>query len=268
MVLFSYRLFVFVSVAFASSAMAESDKRLPFEPEMVRIPGGTFLMGCVSGKDCEDEEKPVRKVTVSAFEMGKYEVTFAQWDICVDDGGCAHKPVDEGWGCGNRPVINVSWDDAQEYMSWLNKKTGKQYRLATEAEWEYAVRGDQAGKNRTKYSWGNAIGRAKANCFGCGSRWDNKKTAPVGQFPANRFGLHDMHGNVWEWVNDWYATKYRKGDQTDPKGPRTGQYRVLRGGSWGIISRYLRSAYRDWLFPDIRFNFVGFRVVRSVPLPQ
>ena len=168
-------------------------------PEMVVIPAGTFRMGCVSGNHCEDSEFPVHDVTIpEAFEVSVYEATFAQWDACVAGGGCGgYRPDDEGWGRGNRPVINVSWEDAQAFVSWLSRYTGEDYRLLSEAEWEYVAR---AG-TETAYSWGNAIGRNQANCRGfgprrerCGDRWDN--TAPVGSFAANAFGVHDMHGNV------------------------------------------------------------------------
>ena len=130
------------------------------EANMVKIPGGTFRMGCVSGKDCNSDEKPVHRVTVSSFYMSKYEVTFEQWDACYADGGCSHYPKSEGWGRGNRPVINILWNDAQQFIKWLSKKTGQTWRLPTEAEWEYAAR---AGTT-TRYSWGNSIGRNKANC--------------------------------------------------------------------------------------------------------
>ncbi len=228
------------------------------EPEMVKIPGGSFRMGCVSGKVCSSDEKPVHRVTVSGFYMGKTEVTFDQWDACVADGGCTHYPNDRGWGRGKRPVINVSWKDAQTFIKWLSRKTGQTWRLPTEAEWEYAAR---AGST-TKYSWGNSVGNNKANCDGCGSQWDNKKTAPVGSFSANRFGLHDMHGNVGEWVHDWKG-KYSSGSQTDPKGPKKGSGRVYRGGSWNYDARGLRSAGRDFSSPGFRDDDLGFRLLRQ-----
>ncbi len=237
--------------------------RLPYEPEVVHIPGGTFRMGCVSGKGCQDDEKPVHRVTISqGFYLSKYETTFAQWDACVADGGCKHKPGDEGWGRGNRPVINVSWDDAVQYAKWLSRKTGQTWRLPTEAEWEYAARSG----TKTKYSWGNGIDCGKANY---GNGWDYScesvnpgQTKTVGSFSANKFGLHDMHGNVWEWVSDWYG-KYKNVHQTDPKGPRNGSSRVFRGGSWLFDARFLRSAYRDNFSPDIRYYFLGFRLLRQ-----
>ena len=125
-------------------------------------------------------------------------MTFAEWDACVSASGCKHKPDDRSWGRGSRPVMNVSWDDiTKDYLPWLSRKTDKSYRLLTEAEWEYAARAGSRGK----YTWGDEIGKNRANCDGCGSHWD-KQTAPVGSFQANAFGLHDMHGNVWEWVAD------------------------------------------------------------------
>ena len=197
---------------------------------MVDIPAGRFRMGALK-RGGYDNEKPVHTVTVPAFKLGKFEVTFTQWDACVADGGCGrYTPYDAGWGRGNRPVINVSWDDIQLFIDWLNDKTGGNYRLPTEAEWEYAVR---AGST-TEYSWGNSIGSNRANCDGCGSRWDNRQTAPVGSFSANAWGLHDLHGNVWEWVQDCWNKNY-KGAPTDGRAWTSGDCgrRVIRGGSWG-----------------------------------
>jgi formylglycine-generating enzyme required for sulfatase activity len=145
--------------------------------------------------------KPPHKVTINArFAVGKFDVTFAEWDACVSARGCKRKPEDQGWG-RTRPVINVSRDDAtKEYLRWLSRKTGKKYRLLTEAEWEYAAR---AGSS-AEYTWGNDIGTNRANCIGCGSQWDNKETAPAGSFAANAFGLHDVHGKVYQWVQVCY----------------------------------------------------------------
>jgi formylglycine-generating enzyme required for sulfatase activity len=244
------------SAAFREKLKAKYPNGIP-EPKMVAIPGGSFKMGCDSGKDCSDDEKPVHQVTLSPFQMSVNEVTFEQYDACVAFGGCVHLPDDRGWGRGNRPVINVSWEDAQQYIQWLNQETGKNYRLPTEAQWEYAAR---AGST-TKYSWGNEVGRNKANCDGCGSQWDNKQTAPVGSFAANAFGLYDMHGNVWEWCQDWYDGKYyQSSPAADPQGPPSGEYRVFRGGSWGNDPAYLRSAYRSYNCPGIRYYYLGFRL--------
>ena len=176
------------------------------------------------------DERPQHRVTIPrAFALGKYEVTFAQWDVCVRAGGCNHLPNDAGWGRGNRPVVDVSWDDARGYVRWLARKTGQEYRLPSEAEWEYAAR---AGTT-SRYHWGDSVGRGNANCDGCGSRWDLSRTAPVGSFSANRFGLHDVHGNVYEWVEDcWYGSY--GGAPRDGNAWTTGDctLRVLRSGSW------------------------------------
>ena len=229
--------------------------------KMVSIPGGTFRMGDLSGEGY-DSEKPVHTVIVSPFKLGKYEVTFAQWDACVADGGCGgYRPDDEGWGRGNRPVINVSWDDAQTFISWLNVRTGGHYRLPTEAEWEYAAR---AGST-TKYSWGDDIGRNRANCDGCGSQWDAKQTAPVGAFAANAWGLHDMHGNLLEWTQDCSNDSYRgaPSDGSAWTGGGDCSWRVIRGGSWLYLPRYLRSALRFRNARSNRDDNLGFRLAQD-----
>ena len=228
--------------------------------EMVSIPGGTFRMGDIRG-DAWDDEKPVHSVSVPSFRMGKYELTFAQWDACVADGGCGgYTPDDGGWGRGNRPAINVSWDDAQSFIDWLNDKTGGNYRFPTEAEWEHAAR---AGST-TRYSWGKRIGRNQANCDGCGSRWDDDRTAPVGSFSANAWGLHDMHGNVWEWVQDCYNDSY-VGAPTDGGAWMSGDCsrRVRRGGSWLNDWRSLRSASRGGDPRSDRGDGLGFRLAQD-----
>ncbi|TAN58880.1 MAG: formylglycine-generating enzyme family protein [Rhodospirillales bacterium] len=229
------------------------------EPALVLLPAGTFRMGCDGGKDCEDHEKPVHTVTIKAFEMAKTELTFDEWDACVADSGCPHLPEDNGWGRGNRPVINVSWDDVQTYLVWLNRKTGKTYRLPTESEWEYAARAGTA----TPYSWGNDIGKGNANCDGCGG---NKQTAPVGSFRPNPFGLSDMHGNVWEWVQDCYQNNYAgaPGDGSAFEG-KNSCFRVIRGGSWNDGPRYHRSANRSYVTPVFRNRDLGFRLARTLP---
>ena len=228
--------------------------------EMVSIPGGEFRMGRRKGKGAA-YEKPVRRVTVPGFKLGKHEVTFAQWDACVADEGCnGYTPEDEGWGRGNRPVINVSWDDVWGYIDWLNDKTGDSYRLPTEAEWEYAAR---AG-TKTKYSWGNDIGRNRANCDGCGSQWDNRKTAPVGSFRANAWGLHDMYGNVEEWAQDCWNDSY-KGAPKDGSAWTNGdcQQRVMRNGAWNAISTDIRSASRHSHARSNRASDQGFRLAQE-----
>ena len=177
-------------------------------PEMVVIPAGNFRMGCLSGEDCHFSEIPVHDVTIpDQFAVSVNEVTFAQWDACVSAAGCTgYRPDDEGWGRDSRPVINVSWENAQDYVSWLSAQTSQLYRLLSEAEWEYAAR---AG-TQTVYSWGDDLGTNRANCNGCGSRWDFAEAAPVGSFEPNSFGLYDMHGNVSEWVQDCWKRQTTK----------------------------------------------------------
>ena len=234
-------------------------------PEMVVLPTGSFRMGDLSGEGDADE-RPVRTVTISRpIAMGKYEVSFAEYEKFVSAiGAKAHfavRPDAEGWGRGNRPVINVNWHDARDYAAWLSRQTGKRYRLPSEAEWEYAAR---AGTT-TRYSWGNEIGANRANCAGCGSDWDDEKTAPVGSFAANGFGLYDMHGNVFEWVEDCVHANY-EGAPTDGSVWAGGDcdLRISRGGCWHFSPQSLRSAYRDMDPPSYRYHLVGFRLVRDL----
>ena len=227
-------------------------------PEMVVIPGGRFLMGCVSDRDCADNEKPVHEVTIGAFALSKYEVTFEEYDRFTAATG-RERVNDEGWGRGRRPVINISWEDAAAYTLWLSAQTGMNYRLPSEAEWEYAAR---AGSEE-KYSWGNEIGHDRANCAGCGSLWDNEKTAPVGSFSANGWGLHDMHGNVWEWVQDCYNDNYR-GAPADGSAWASGDcsFRIRRGGSWLNSPKILHLSKRSKVRLKDRNYVVGFRIAR------
>ena len=225
-------------------------------PEMVVIPAGRFRMGDLSGAGL-DGEKPAHEVVIARpFAMSKYEVTFADYDQFT----YPHKVDDWGWGRGRRPVINVSWDDANEYAAWLSAQTGKRYRLATEAEWEYAAR---AGST-TKYSWGNDIGQNRANCGEeCGDRWDY--TSPAGSFSANAWGLHDMHGNVYEWVQDCRNNSY-VGAPTDGSAWTSGDcgQRVGRGGAWYDAPGALRSAYRLWHTRSRRSIDLGFRLAQDL----
>jgi len=229
-------------------------------PEMKIVPAGEFMMGSDEVKDA----RPVHKVRfLEPFAVGRFSVTFDEWDGCLAHGGCTHNPNDESWGRGKRPVINVSWKDAQQYVAWLSKQTGKTYRLLTEAEWEYAAR---AGST-TRYPWGEEIGEGNANCDGCGSSYDNKQTAPVGSFKANGFGLFDMHGNVRQWVEDCYHESYQ-GAPADGSAWTTqckeDDIRVLRGASWGSDPDILRSALRGRYYSDLRVDRTGFRVGRSL----
>ncbi|MFN9092061.1 MAG: SUMF1/EgtB/PvdO family nonheme iron enzyme [Alphaproteobacteria bacterium] len=228
-------------------------------PEMMVIPAGSFMMGSPASEAGRLwQEGPQRQVTVRApLAVGRFEVTFAEWDACVAAGGCSHRPDDVGWGRGNRPVINVSWDDVQEYVRWLSQRSGRSYRLLTEAEWEYAAR---AGTT-TPYSFGFSISPSQANY----SESRLLRTQAVGSYPANRFGLHDMHGNVWEWVQDCYEGSYAGAltiaSQAVQSGGCTG--RVSRGGSWADAPQGLRSAVRSWFAPGSRSGNDGFRVART-----
>jgi formylglycine-generating enzyme required for sulfatase activity len=230
--------------------------------DMVAIPAGSFEMGSNS----YDSERPPHRVEVGAFEMSKTEITFDQWDACVANGGCDHFPKDEGWGRGNRPVINVSWDDAQQFAAWMSKSTGQRFRLPSEAEWEYAAR---AGTT-TKFSTGDCISASQANYNanrpgdGCPTGEYRKQTIPVGSFAANAFGLHDMHGNVWEWTQDCWNGSY-SGAPTDGKAWTSGNcgQRVLRGGSWDINAGSARSALRNYVGTDYHYTDTGFRLSRS-----
>ena len=238
---------------------------VPLKPEMVVIPAGEYRRGCRS--DCDEgllrQALPVQKVRVELFELSKYEVTFEEYDRFTAATGRAWAD-DEGWGRGRRPVINVSWEDAVAYTKWLSGQTGERYRLPSEAEWEYAARSG----TKKKYSWGNEIGRNRANCDGCGSRWDDRQTAPVGSFAVNGWGLHDLHdlhGNVWEWVQDCWNEDYY-GSPKDGSAWESGDCprRVLRGGSWNNFPWILRSAFRNRNSAAFRSSDLGFRVARTI----
>ena len=257
---------------FVGPAVGERFSDCSVCPEMVVVPAGSFLMGSpISEKKRDDDEGPVHRVTIpQPFAVGRYEVTFDQWDACVSEGECSHVPRDAGWGRGNRPVINVSWHDAGEYVDWLSDKTGKRYRLLSEAEWEYAARAGTRGP----FHFGETISTDQANYDGTrgldGSYVEGglnrARTVSVGSFPGNEFGLHDVHGNVWEWVEDCLHANY-EGAPTDGSAWTSGgdcDYRVVRGGSWGIESRFLRSANRGGVVTGSRYVDVGFRVARTL----
>jgi formylglycine-generating enzyme required for sulfatase activity len=236
-------------------------------PDMVVVPAGSFTMGSPSTETVADtDEFPQHPVTIAApFAVSKFEVTFENWDTCYELGGCRIRPDDYGWGRGDRPVIGVDWSDAQQYVAWLSKQTGKTYRLLSEAEWEYAAR---AGTT-TAYSWGDDVkpdGKTMANCFDCGSAWDDKETAPVGSFAPNAFGLNDMLGNVWEWVEDCYHDSYDDAPK-DGSAWTNGDCKehVSRGGSWGDLPQVLlRTAFRLRTPPVNRYEGLGFRVGRTL----
>jgi formylglycine-generating enzyme required for sulfatase activity len=231
---------------------------------MVVVPATArpFMMGSPEGHGGDSER---RWVTIATpFAVAKFELTFAEWDACATNGDCDPHITDTGWGRGRRPVINVSWDDAQTYVRWISRITGNRYRLLSEAEYEYAAR---VGSGRV-YPWGDDIkldGKAMANCDGCGSQWDGKKTAPVGSFAANSFGLYDMVGNVWEWTEDCWNDNY-KGAPANASPWMSGDCgrRVVRGGSWSGKPDSLRSGYRPWLNTASRNYALGFRVARTL----
>lgn len=232
-------------------------------PDMVVVPAGRFLMGSAeSDNEADDDEHPQHEVAIpKPFAMGRFEVTFEEYDRFAKAIG-RPLPEDKGWGRGRQPAINVSFDDAQAYAEWLSKETGHTYRLPSESEWEYAARASK----ETAYWWGPDVGKNQANCSGCGSRWDDKETAPVGSFDANPYGLYDTAGNVWEWVEDCYHSTYT-GVPADGRAwvdDKTCGSRVRRGGSWGGEPWNLRSADRNGGSPDYRNDVVGFRLARTL----
>lgn len=241
-------------------------------PTLLPIPAGQFVMGSERRfwkRSLARDAWPQHEVTIKTpFALGVYEVTFKEWDACVETGGCGgRRPDDHGWGRGDRPVVDVSWEDVQGYLSWLSEKTGKRYRLPTEAEWEYAAR---AGTT-TPYPWGRWPSHDFSNygketcCNGTTEGRDEwLTTAPVGRFPANRFGLHDMIGNVYEWVEDCFVAGYAEA-RSDGAPVRTKDCKhVIRGSAWYSDPLRVRVAYRAWQTPDRRDKVIGFRVARDL----
>lgn len=228
-------------------------------PKMVVVEPGSFDMGSRRGKT---DEKPRRQVTLRhGFAVGMYEITFQEWTSCVEEGGCRHTPEDEDWGRAQRPLVNVSWNDAQDYIAWLNIKTGMDYRLLSEAEWEYAAR---AESNAIDIS-GQGIGNCRY-CYSDSAR-SADMTVPVGQYPANAFRLHDMLGNVWEWVGDCYVPTYRGAPADGVAREKSNcEARSIRGGSWKSFYGQTRAANRGRAEQDARRNDIGFRVARTVLL--
>jgi len=233
--------------------------------QFVKIPGGTFTMGDPSGKD--PFAGPAHEVTVASFYLGKFEVTWEEYEVFAKETHTA-LPDDEGWGRSIRPVINVSWDDAVAFTRWLSKKTSRKFRLPSEAEWEYAARGGTT----TPYYWGKPFGRSNANCKKCGSPWDGKKTAPIGAFAPNPFGLYDMTGNVYEWCLDTRHRSY-EGAPTDgsawikdgQKDSRGREFRINRGGSWFQPAHEMPVYRRCWDAAKDKLSEVGFRVLMEAP---
>ena len=231
--------------------------------EMVLVKGGTFTMGCtIEQQNCEDDEKPAHQVTVNDFYIGKYEVTQKQWRSVMG----SDPPKLYNKGCDECPVERVSWNDVQAFIKKLNQQSGRQYRLPTEAEWEYAARGGNQSR-KYQYAGSNNIDEVAwhdnnaevSNTFG-----EQKTTRPAGTKSPNELGLYDMSGNVWEWCSDWHGEDYYKNSpSTNPKGPASGSYRVLRGGSWNFYPQNCRVAYRLHNSPGYRNFSNGFRLART-----
>ena len=218
----------------------------------VYVQGGSFAMGCTSEQDdCASNEKPVHRVSLNSFSIGKYEITQAQWQAVMGSNPSKFK------NCDNCPVERVSWNEVQKFIKKLNQLTGQRFRLPTEAEWEYAARG---GKRSRGYRY------AGSNSPGTVAWYDSNsgyKTHPVGQKQANELGLYDMSGNVWEWCSDWYGRNYYgSSSSSNPSGPSTGTRKVLRGGSWNISAAYDRVSNRSYNSPSTQISSNGFRLVR------
>ncbi len=232
-------------------------------PEMVSLPAGQFRMGDLNNLG-DDNEKPIQTIALpTAFALSRYEVTFAQYDHYATLTG-KKLPDDNGWGRGNQPVINVSWQDAKAYVNWLAKQTGQAYRLPSEAEWEYAAR---AGSD-SAYWWGNELSPGRAVCDECGTEWDGLKPAPVGSTPPNPWGLNDLNGNVDEWVEDCYADSYQGYPSNgQARSLSRCEFRSMRGGSWFDIGRVIRSASRYRHPSEASRNTWGFRVALDLQNP-
>ncbi|MFK5970823.1 MAG: SUMF1/EgtB/PvdO family nonheme iron enzyme [Candidatus Marithrix sp.] len=233
-------------------------KKIPVGPLMIKLPGGTFEMG---SKSPYSDERPQHEVKLKGFSISKYEVTFEEYDWFAGATG-KQLPDDNNWGRGKRPVVNISWYNAVLYTEWLSDQTGYDYRLPSEREWEYAA----AAGSETTYWWGYKLEKNYANCAICGSEWDGRKTAPVGSFDANRFGLYDVIGNVMEWTFSCFRSNYQNA-------PKTGNIwewkkskclkRVARSSSYKSYERELRTTKRNKFSPNEVSSKIGFRVVRE-----
>jgi formylglycine-generating enzyme required for sulfatase activity len=227
-------------------------------PVMVELPAGSYEMGSI-GNSLNFDEGPRHEVKMATFSIGKFEVTFAEYDRFARATG-RRLPYDESWGRADRPAINISWEDARAYSLWLSEQTGKNYRLPSEAEWEYAARAGSA----SNFWWYDNSDNLHANCFNCGSQWDGTRTAPVGSFDANNFGLHDVSGNIQEWTADCYHGSYQ-GAPNDGSAwlfPEC-TMRVVRGGAYTSPMDSLRNAKRSQYDQDTRLDNLGFRVARE-----
>jgi formylglycine-generating enzyme required for sulfatase activity len=288
-VVFGIGLFAYFQASLQPASFRDSLKSGGQGPEMVRLPKGQFQMGSPPGEQHRaSNEGPQHPVVLqNAIAFGRFEVTRGEIERFAKETGYT-TDAEKGKGCSRRtnqpstnwrsvgfyqdashPVVCVSWNDARAYADWLSAETGEPYRFPTEAEWEYAAR---AAESTSRFWWGDEVNEKDttwANCDGCGdTEWDGKKTAPVGQFPANEFGLHDTSGNVWEWVQDCWHDSYEgaPGDASPWLETDGGDCtrRVVRGGSWGGVPWYVRSASRTRYTADYRNYGVGFRLAQDI----
>jgi len=253
-------------------------------PLLVRVESGSFLMGAPSGEApaaedptrpqwTEDAERPQTEVEIDRpFAIGKFEVTFAEWDTCVEAGGCSYRPEDDGWGRADRPVIRIARRDTEQFLDWLSEETGFTYRLPSEAEWEYAAR---AGTSTARH-WGDRLGQGMAVCVRCGSEWDDRSTAPVGSTPPNPWGIHDMLGNVSEWVADCWHEDHESASPLGHARVESSPWwsdgecerPAYRGGTYASYPWAVRAAYRNYYWPgpwsERDSNSKGFRVLREI----
>ncbi|MES2150713.1 MAG: formylglycine-generating enzyme family protein [Pseudomonadota bacterium] len=246
------------SVAASGSAGVGEIKDCQGCPVLVSLPSGTFSMG---SNTSDPSEKPAHHVVLGApFAIGKYEVTVAQWNVCVEAGACAHLS-DAVNANAKGPARDLSWDDAGQYLKWLSKVSAKAYRLPTEAEWEYAARGGTS----SRYWWGEQMVPGKANCKECGPSWRAEGPADVGSTAPNPFGLYDMNGSVWEWVADCWHNSFKDAPADGhPWDQANCSVRVIRGGSWREGASYMVSSTRFKYDASVRNSQNGFRVARSL----
>ena len=262
------RILIFTAFLVSISSLASCQDAVLFEPgvsfndcpdcpTMVTLPAGRFIMGADDQR--ETYGPALDQVIAKPFAIAATETTFTQYEACVADGGCAGNKSDHGWGRAEQPVINVSWQDAVDYTTWLSRRTGSVYRLPTESEWEYAARAGSV----TRYPWGDGVGEGNANCRRCGTAWSGTGAAPVSQFPPNTFGLYDMNGNVSEWVADCWVERHQLGDE-EKEAPGACAARVTRGGDWYYVPILSTSAARKPNAPNLWSYTIGFRVVRDL----
>jgi formylglycine-generating enzyme required for sulfatase activity len=245
----------------------KTEKDSLIKPAMVKVSGGTFMMG---QNDGEADEKPVHEVTISDFLIGKFEVTVSEYSVFCDATG-RPMPTEPEWGwIDSHPIINTSWEDAMAFINWLNDETSDSYRLPSEAELEFVIReGGQPGI----YPWGNGLPKNEniadesfKNKTSSTRIWQNYNdeypyTAPVGSFPPNKLGVHDINGNIWEWCSDWYAS-YTNDKSANPMGPNDGTNKVGRGASYDADPWHARTASRAFVEPS--FKRPGFRLAKDV----